>query len=404
MVTQFYNPPYASVASYFDKLDVHEKEKVAGDEVLAIILSLIWAALHGANCYLLFWQGLPLIYSIAIHVILSVVIILVTKVLHQAGRDVRLLYVLAVCSTGASFFGALGVLLSGVMTILYNHFSLPFSEWYKAIYPDFSMSREQELYDRITSGKDETVAAYSVISFADIMNLGTEVQKRRAITRMTDQFHPLFAPSFKQALQDESNTVRVQAASSIIKIEDQFSKILQQIEKLEQKSDKDAKLKLGLARYYDSFAFTGLLDEKRESENRTKALKKYKEYLDLRPSDIDARIEAGRALLRSGQANQAVELFQDCIKAGYSADTLKYWLLEAYFHAGRYDELRKSAPEMLMSSKELQDIRPRLSKSVGFWAGDSWAAGSQEAGSPAISSSRSSNSRGDTAKGEYYAN
>lgn len=367
MVTQFYNPPYASVASYFNKLDVHEKEKVAGDEVLAIILSLIWAVLHGANCYLLFWQNMPLIYAVAIHVVLSVIIVLITKVLHQVGRDVRLLYVLCVGSAGASFFGALGVLLSSLMTILYNHFALPFSEWYKAIYPDFSNSYEQELYDRITSGKDETTASYSVISFTDVMNLGTEAEKRRAITRMTDQFHPMFAPAFKQALQDESNTIRVQAASSIVKIENQFSKVLQQVEKLEQKSDKDAKLKLGLARYYDGFAFTGLLDENREAENRKLALLKYKQYLDLRPSDIEARIEAGRVLLRADQPNQAAQLFQDCIKAGYENEAVKYWLLEAYFHAGRYEELRRAAPEMLNDSKSLKDIRPRLSQAVGFW-------------------------------------
>ena len=373
MVTQLYNPPYESVALYFNQLDVHEQEKVAGDEVLAIVLSLIWTVLHGLNCYLLFWQNLSLAYSFVIHLVLTLVIMLVTKVLKQAGRDVRLLYVLTISSGGAGFFGGIGSLLASILTICYNHFSLPFAQWYEAIYPEFPSTQEQALYDSITSGKDETAASYSVISFNDVMNFGSEGQKRRAITKMTDQFHPLFAPAFKQALQDESNTIRVQAAASIVKIENQFSQTLHHIERLEQKSPKDAALKLGLARYYDSFAFTGILDENREAENRKLALQKYKQYLDMRSNDIEARIEAGRLLLRSNQAAQAVELFQDCVKAGYGNDSVKSWLLEAYYQSERYQDLRRLAPEILNHIEKLQEIRPRLAQAIKFW-------GSNEAG------------------------
>jgi polysaccharide biosynthesis protein PelE len=370
MGTQYYVPPFSTVEKYFNTLDVHEKERVVGDEIIAIIISLLWTVLHGVNGYLLFWHNIPIIYSLLIHVALGLIAFLIAKILQQVGRDVRLLYVMAISSFGAGIFGAVGALLSGVLTIIYNHFAIPFSEWYKAIYPDFSVSSQQELYERITSGKDETSASYSVIAFSDIIYFGNEGQKRRAITRMTDQFHPLFAPAFKAALQDDSNTTRVQAASSIIKIENQFLQVLQQIEKMEQAKPNDVVLKLGLARYYDSFAFTGVLDENRELENRKLALQKYKQYLEMRPSDVEARIEAGRLLLRSGKADQAVEIFDDCIRAGYDNETVRYWLLEAYYYAGRYDELRKLAYKMTGPVKELSDIRPRLTKSVNFWGED----------------------------------
>jgi hypothetical protein len=371
MVTQYYVPPFATVSSYFNALDVHEKEKVVGDELIAIIISLLWSVLHGINCYLLFWASdFSVIYSLIIHIVLGGIAVLIAKILRQVGRDVRLLHVLAISSIGAGIFGAVGSLFASVLTIIYNHFSLPFSQWYKAIYPDFSVSEQQELYERITSGKDETSASYSVISFSDIIIFGNEAQKRRAITRMTDQFHPLFATAFKIALQDNSNTIRVQAASSIVKIENQFLQILHQVEKLEQDRPSDAVLKLGLARYYDSFAFTGLLDENRELENRKIALQKYKQYLEMRPSDVEARIEAGRLLLRSGKAFQAVELFNDCIKAGYDNETVRYWLIESYYYAGRYDELREMSKKMLPNVTELSDVRPLLAKSINFWGED----------------------------------
>jgi tetratricopeptide (TPR) repeat protein len=368
MATHFYTPPFATVEQYFRSRDIHEKERVVGDEIIAIIVSLLWTLLHGVNCYLLFWQEMPLVYAAIIHVVAGAVIALITKALHSIGRDVRLLYVLTVSSIGAGIFGAFGTFLAGTLTLVYHHFSLPFAEWYRAIYPEVETTPERELYERITSGKDESAATYSVIAFMDVMTFGTEMQKRRAITRMTDQFHPLFASAFKQALQDKSNTIRVQAASSIGKIENNVGHTLQAVEILERQHPEDATLKLGLARYYDSFAFTGILDENREAENRVKALQKYKEYLEMRPSDIDARVEAGRLLLRSGQAVQAVELFQDCIAAGYGNDTILCWLVESYFYAGRYEEVRRRTPDMVHMIGQLSEIRPRLARAIEFWA------------------------------------
>lgn len=370
MNTQFYNPPYESVKSYFDKADIHEREKAAGDEVLAIIISLLWTFFHGINSYLLFWQQLPFIYSIIIHVVLTIVIILVTKILKQVNRDIRLLYVLSVASGGAGFFGACGALFSSILTIFYSYFSKPFSQWYNAIYPDFAHSRQQELYNSIVSGKDETAESYDVVSFKDIIVLGDESQKRRALTKMTDRFHPSFAQAFKLALQDESNAIRVQAASSIVKIESQFANILQQVELLEKKNPDDANLKLGLARYYDSFAFTGILDENRENENRNSALKQYKEYLEMRPNDVDARIEAGRLLLRSGKAMQAVELFQDFGKAGYDNNNIRYWLTESYYYAGMYEELRAQAAitiDKKDNDNSNEQFNRKITKAINFW-------------------------------------
>jgi polysaccharide biosynthesis protein PelE len=295
----------------------------------------------------------------------------VARIAKGLGGNIRHLFVLSVASGGAGVFGAAGSLLSILLTVFYNSFASPFADWYRTIFPKIDLTHEEKLYEMITSGKDEHARTYSVGSFHDIIALGSEAQKRRALSRMTDHFHPSFAPAYKLALKDSSNAIRVQAASSIGKIENQFSAMLMQVEQLEIKHPQDPVVKLGLARFYDGYAFTGLLDKDREDENRIKSLQKYKEYLEMKPSDIDARIEAGRLLLRSGDHAQVISLFNDCIEAGYGNDTLKLWMLEALYAAGRYGDLRRMAPSCMSLIGKLKEAQPNLARSVEFWGGAS---------------------------------
>ncbi len=371
-MSRLYPHSYNTVKSYLIPEDVHDAERVsASNEVLALLAAAVWTLLHGLNIYWLFWNNVPFIYSVLIHIILTIVITVVTIMLKAAGRDIRHLYMLCITSGAASILGTAGTMLACVMSMMYGRFTQPFAQWYRAIYPDFGFSREEKLYDMITSGKDESTRDYHVVSFRDVMVLGTEQQKRRALTRMTDRFHPSFAPIYRQALQDKNNTIRVQAASSVAKIENQFTHMLMRVEQLEAMNPDDMILKLGLARFYDDYAFTGLLDAQREHDNRQKALEKYRVYLEEFPNDIDVRIEAGRLLLRNGSYDEVVTLFQDCLSAGYQTETLNAWLMEALYAAGRYAELRAMAPRCAHMAKEWKDTRPRLSRSIEFWGNHS---------------------------------
>jgi polysaccharide biosynthesis protein PelE len=362
--------PYQAVESYLKPADIHELAHInAAAGVIALVLSLLWTVLHGINTWLVFSGEMAFGYGVLVHLVLTAVIIVVTIGMKGLGSNVRHLFVLSVASGGAGIFGATGALLSTLLTLVYNLFSMPFSEWYRTIFPEIDPTREEALYEMITSGKDESAKLYSVVSFRDVIALGTESQKRRAISRMTDHFNPSFAPAYKLALKDPVNAIRVQAASSITRIENQFAAMLMTIERLEATHGDDPALKLGLARFYDSYAFTGLLDRDRENDNRIKALQKYKEYLEMKPGDIDARIEAGRLLLRSGEHAQVIALYEDCIEAGYGNDALKLWMLEALYQAGRYAEVRQMAPSVLPVLAKLQDGRPQLARTVAFWAG-----------------------------------
>lgn len=362
------NKAYETVEEYFRPEDVHERDRISkGGEILALFIAVIWTVLHGLNIYMVLWDKMSFALGAAIHLLLSAVVIIGTWIMRKAGLDIRYLYILCISSFAGGVFGALGTVISTLLSLYYNLVSQPFSEWYQTIFPQADISNEEAMYELITTGKDEGAKSYGVVPFLDIMTLGTEAQKRRALSRMTDHFNPSFATAYRKALTDKSNAIRVQAASSVAKIENQFTHMLMDIEKLEAKHPKDPKIKLGLARYYDSYAFTGLLDDSREAENQTKALDKYREYLEFMPDDIDARIEAGRLLIRSGEYEQVIKLFNDCIDAGYSNDTLKLWMIEALFEAGRYEELRRVAPECKELLDDIKNVRPRLAKAIEYW-------------------------------------
>ncbi len=362
------NKAYDTVEEYFRPEDLHEREKVEhSDEIITLIISIIWTCLHALNSYWLFWGHISLSLAVIIHFALFIIATLITWSFAKLGRDIRYGYVLSVSTLASGVFGAFGMVICCVTSLYYNMVAQPFSLWYQTIFPKEVLTHEEEIYELIETGKDEGAKIYNVVPFIDVITLGTEAQKRRALSRMTDHFNPTFAPAYKKALQDESNAIRVQAASSITKIENQFSSMLMKIEQLEKKHPNDMKIKLGLARYYDSYAFTGLLDDAREEENQIKALEKYREYLEGRPEDIEARIEAGRLLLRTGEYEQVLELFNDCIEAGYGNDTLKLWMVEALFEAGRFKELRRIAPECQDAIEDMRSIRPRLVRAVEYW-------------------------------------
>ncbi len=160
---------------------------------------------------------------------------------------------------------------------------------------------------------------------------------------MTSNFQPSFAPAFKKALNDPSNTIRVQAASAITKIENTFMDRLMKLTRVKEQFPKEPVVVKALAEHYDDYAYTGLLDGDRELANRRKALEYYQEYLNLEPRDLEVRTQIGRILMRNKDYNRACEWFKNCIDLGFVSQSISEWYSEALFASSRFEELRRFA-------------------------------------------------------------
>lgn len=367
MAVQFATNPL--VDELLQPEDIHEeyKQSLTGLVPFAIVAILLTIG-HALNLYFSVFQNDSLAMFALLHLLLTAAAYFYAKAQSKAGGDPRFAYLLLVMSLVLGPLGSLGSLASALLVGFYSRAALTFSEWFLALFPQRNVPKVEQMYDDILLGRDENGKKYSVQSFLDVMVVGSDVQKRTALSRMTAAFRPDFAPAFRRALQDSSPTVRVHAATAISKIENMFYDRLVKLQTLVEHYPKRPEVKRALALHYDDYAFTGLLDPYRESQNRERARTVYLEYLSQNPSDTLARQNIGRLLVRSGKAREAANWFKTCIDEGHVNDAIKLWYFECLFNAGDYQHLRDAVFTLPLNVALLEHEKPDLAEALLLWS------------------------------------
>lgn len=348
--------------------DIHDANTVSSATAtngLFIILGIIVSLLHAFNLYLFIGADIWPIIPIIVHLVIVTVTALVTYTQYRSGMDVQHLAILSIVSFTTGIFGAVGALLGFLGTLIFRSRAQHFKEWYESIFPTDEVTDAQHIYDSIMEGLDENPKNYNVMPFVEVMKLGSENQKRRALAKMTSRFSPKFSPAFKTALADKSNTIRVQAATAVAKVEREFMAKLERIEEARAKDPKNPELNMALAKFYDDYAFTGVLDPELEKLNRERAINTYKSYLQQDPNSADAWIAIGRLLYRNKQWQEAADWFRSALDRGWKLNTMLLWYFECLFRLGQFKELRRAVLEYgrgIMGQEELpKDIREAVS-------------------------------------------
>lgn len=350
--------------------DIHDssRESIVGLPIFMVV-SLVLSVGHALNLFWLIAKGNGAFLFIIIHAVLLFITYLYAKAQKMAGGDTRYAYLLFVMSAVVGVIGSLGAFLSALLSIFFYRLALPFKEWFYSIFPFRDSTLPEQINDDLVLGRDENAKNYSVMPFLDVMAVGSEKQKRVALARMTTMFDPIFAPAFKKALEDPSNTIRVQAATAINKIEGIFHDHLVTLQALVKKHPRNAVVKKALADHYDAYAFTGLLDPYREVQNRERAREHYVEYLALQPNDADARLKVGRLLVRGGHYTEGADWLKSSMDQGFSNHNMKVWYLECLYHSGQYARLRDAVMNTPMDLNTLQAEQPALAEAINLWSG-----------------------------------
>jgi hypothetical protein len=348
--------------------DVHDANKVSSATAtngLFIILGVVVSLLHAFNLYLLLGAGIWPIVFLLIHLAISIVVAMVTYAQYRGGMDVQHLAILAIVSFVTGIFGSLGALFGFLGTVIFRNRAQHFKEWYESIFPTDQVTDSQHIYDSIMEGLDENPKNYGVMPFVDVMRLGSENQKRRALAKMATRFNPRFSPAFKVALADASNTIRVQAATAVAKVEREFMVKLERIEEARAREPNNPNLTMALAKFYDDYAFTGVLDPELEKLNRERAINTYKAYLQKDPNSADAWIAIGRLLYRNKQWEEAADWFRSAMDRGWKVNNMVLWYFECLFRLGQFRELRRAVLEFgrgVVGQEELpKDVRDAVS-------------------------------------------
>jgi hypothetical protein len=361
---------YQYVDDILNPEDVHEANIVTPATAangLYILIALILIVLHAFNLYLFLGTNLWPVIPVLIHLAISVVVSLIAYGQYKAGMDVQHLALLAIVSSVTGIFGAVGSLFGFLFTVIFRTRSHNFVEWYSLIFPKDLPSEPQTIYDSIIEGLDENPSNYSVMPFADVMKLGSENQKRRALAKMTSRFSPRFAPAFKSALNDKNNTIRVQAATAIAKVEREFATKLNRIEQARAIMPNDPLLTLALAKFYDDYAFTGVLDQELEKLNRERAINAYKSYLQQDPNSQEAWIAVGRLLYRDHQWEPAAEWFRAALDRGWKMNHMVLWYFECLFRLSQFRDLRRAILEYGRGITGQEELPRDVRDAVTLW-------------------------------------
>lgn len=350
--------------------DIHDANVVTpatATNGLFVVLAIILTLVHAFNLYLFLGTELWPVIPVLIHIVVSVVVAFITYAQYRNGMDVHHLAILAIVSSVAGIFGAAGALIGFIGSLIFSARSQHFKDWYESIFPTDSISEPQVIYDRIMEGFDENPRAYGVMPFVDVMKLGSENQKRRALAKMTSRFNPRFSPAFRVALRDPSNTIRVQAATAIAKVERDFMTKLERIELARTREPGNPVLTMALAKFYDDYAFTGVLDAELEKSNRERAIQTYKAYLQQDPNSAEAWIAIGRLLYRNKQWEEAADWFRHAMDRGWRVNTMILWYFECLFRLGQFRELRRALLEHGRSVVGQEDLPKDVRDAVSLW-------------------------------------
>ena len=207
-----------------------------------------------------------------------------------------------------------------------------------------------------------------VTPFMAVLSYGTRLQQQQAITLMTRQFYPAFAPALRQALRHPDNAVRVQAATAVATIEDDFLRQANALEDEAAAAPGDPKGLLAMATHYDDYSHTGLLDAQREQRSRDSALKAYLDYLRVMPQDVVVRLAIGRLLLRGGRYDKTAEWFALCIEEDQWTPQMIPWYMEGLYRLGRLEDVRRLAKRHYEELTRLDKFPVNVVDTVHLWA------------------------------------
>lgn len=350
--------------------DIHDSNVVnaaTATNGLFVVLAIVLTLVHAFNLYLFLGTTIWPVIPILIHLVVSAVTALITYAQYKRGMDVQHLAILSIVAAVTGIFGAAGALLGFIGSLVFSARAQHFKDWYESIFPTDSVSEPQLIYDRIMEGFDENPSSYGVMPFVDVMRLGSENQKRRALAKMTSRFNPRFAPAFRYALSDNSNTIRVQAATAIAKVERDFMTKLERIELARTVEPNNPVLTMALAKFYDDYAFTGVLDSELEKSNRERAIATYKTYLQQDPNSAEAWIAIGRLLYRNKQWEEAADWFRHAMDRGLRVNSMVLWYFECLFRLGQFKELRRALLEYGRGIVGMEELPKDVRDAVSLW-------------------------------------
>ncbi|MBF0380016.1 MAG: hypothetical protein HQL69_03305 [Magnetococcales bacterium] len=305
-------------------------------------------------------------WLIIMHVVFVTVLVTIAYYSKWSSCGRALFLLLAGTTAMLGLVGIIGTFFVFILFLSYGKDSRPFDDWYAELFPDESRQYSEELADKLRISTADTPGGLS--PFKDILAFGNQSQKLSMIALITGHFKPAFASILQEAVNSPDNAIRVQAATAISHVENEYTKKSLVYEKQILEDPHNPELLITTAKHIDEYAFSGLLDDLSATTNRNKAIGYYKRYLELDKEDLQTISSIGRLLLKNGQIAEAEELLKKSIT--FDKDDLKIvtWYMDALYQNGKYDLLNEIAEKYVDRFIKNTDFPIKVIQSIQMWA------------------------------------
>lgn len=326
-------------------------------------------AAEGIAIYLLIDRTIDLLEWTIVHAVVTLCLFVWAKWIGRRIRRNQLAWFLFAATAGLGPAGPFTAIVTGLLLLVFHRDWFDFQAWYASLFPVETQSRVTQLYELLLR-RQRQQRGTGVESFADVLSGHDSAKKRLVIGLLTRHFRPGFAPALKQALTDTDPSVRTQAATAVATIEGRFLARVQYLNRKVRERPRSFKRRQQLARHYDDYAFTGLLDAERERDNRIRALEGYQEALAVRPREPALWLAIGRILVREHRHAAAAEWFAVAETRGLLSPDMMLWQMEALFQLGRYERVRTAMNEYRQRFKADGKHPPQLPGVLNLWASE----------------------------------
>lgn len=237
----------------------------------------------------------------------------------------------------------------------------------------FFKAKRETLSDRVDGGLEDVNEYDDIDFYLDIIRYGNINQKTIVLNNGLNFYKPEFAPIFKVAINDESNMIRVQAATALTKIKERYAKEISKVQK--KVLDKNGKILnykektiRSSIKSYLSYYQSGILDQE-EIKNICLKILGYYDKIDAEKYNIkDLEIMADLHV-RISNYDKAYKILKKIFREKEGISQLSIFnYMKTFFYLGKFDSLRKFAT--LYRGKLNQDdpISVMINDSTILWA------------------------------------
>ncbi|MBF0379699.1 MAG: hypothetical protein HQL69_01700 [Magnetococcales bacterium] len=313
--------------------------------VALVLLGSIACVLDLFVVYLLDTKQITLIWFLFLHLGVVLVFLLPAIYFFKKGRESKQWFLITISTAFLGPLGVVGSLFCMFVYLVVRHSSTPFEKWYTQIFPERELVEHDQLFAKLERVHSNQGQVENIVPFQEVFSFGSLIQKQTAIALITKRFHPAFSTILKMAVRDENNAIRVQAASAIAHIENQFTTRSVELGLTLKKDQENPEILYSIAKHYDDYAFSGLADRDSMDNYRKQALQAYRKVFAIWKDDKTIFESLIRLLLRSDLCKEAVTTIEQFIANSKEEPSKKMvlWYMEALYREKQYGKLRQVA-------------------------------------------------------------